>query len=137
MASPMPRLAPVTSATSPSMLISTSSGKLGQGRGKSRRTVQVMSCHTLGAALVESRQDLSGAAFNQIGHALTSQIFDAFHPANRAVELLHQLVTPGLHVGRGTRTDVLHEGDARLLQSHLLELLDNLLGCGLHQRDVG
>src|SRR5690606_18850512 len=123
MTSPMPRLAPVTSATFPSILISISSGKLGQGSGKTRRTVQVMSCHTLGAALVELRQDLSGAAFNQIGHALTSQIFDAFHPANRAVELLHQLATQALHVGSGTRTDVLHEGDAGLLPIQLLEIL--------------
>src|SRR5690606_32695337 len=137
MACPIPRLAPVTSATFPSRLISSSFDKAGDGVGKAVNAVQIMVGHALGAALVQTGQHLAWAALDQVGDALGSNVFDAFYPAHRAIQLLDQLLPQPVEVCGWPCGHVLHQGDLRRLPGQPGEILGQLLSGGTHQCAMG
>src|SRR5690606_37271588 len=136
MACPIPRLAPVTSATFPSRLISVSLGKLGKGCGKAVHAVQVVSRNTFGAALVQARQHLAGTTFNQIGDTLGGHVFHTLDPAHRTVQLFDQLAAQRIQIRRRPGRDVLHQSDLRRLPAQPGKILRQLLGSRPHQRTM-
>src|SRR5690606_327728 len=111
MACPIPRLAPVTRATFPSRLISSSFGNTGDSVGKTLDTIQIMGGHTFGAALVQARQYLARTAFDHVSDTLDSDVFDAFDPTHRAVQLLDQLLAQTVEIRCRARRHVLHQSD--------------------------
>src|SRR5690606_7217109 len=137
MACPIPRLAPVTSATFPSRLISSSFDETGDGVGKAVDAVQIMGGHALGAALVQTGQHLARAALDQVGDALGGNVFDTLYPAHRAVQLLDQLLPQPVQVCRRPGGHVLYQGDLRRLPGQPGEILGQLLSGGTHQRAMG
>src|SRR3990167_11462992 len=111
----MPRLAPVTNATLPCRLITTSLNS-GQGRacgGEGVWGVQIIRIDSLDAALVQPRQDTARTALDQIGHASLSHADDRLDPAHRAVQLRQQISLESIEIGNHARADILHQREDR------------------------
>src|SRR5690606_18478442 len=101
MARPMPREAPVTRAILPAstgsdMSASQSFQRFFQGR----RISDVEGVDFAVDALDQSRQDLAGPAFDDVGDAVLLHGLYGLHPADRVPCLAHQRIAGGIRVRR-------------------------------------
>src|SRR5471032_2258221 len=82
---PIPRLAPVTSATLPCRLMQASPDSDQRCTGGSERVwgIEVGCRHAFGATLVQTGQHFARTTFYQLGRAFGGQRLDRFNPAYR------------------------------------------------------
>src|SRR5450830_303083 len=135
MAWPMPRLAPVTSATLPCRLMQASpdSGPCRARGGEGIRGIEVGRVDAIGATLVQAGQHLARAAFDQFGSTVGRQALDRLDPTYWLVKLFQQVALEGHEVSGHLGTDVLHQRDLRCLPVDGGNRFGKALGGRAHQ----
>src|SRR5690606_6015110 len=113
MALPMPRAAPVTSATFPCNSFSCMRSPLKKVKCRlhGSRVGDGQADEILVDALGQAVQHLARTAFDDVGHTLRLHCLDGFHPTHRVPGLTHQRVADAGRVGHHGNIDVVDDGN--------------------------